>query len=114
RFGGDEFAILFRDINSYEQCEQLLIRLHQTLAEPYWIDNRRITISASSGVALYPMDNVDLDTLLRHADQAMYQAKMTGRNKSRLFNPELNQQVIQKHHVVQRLREALLNDEFVL
>lgn len=114
RFGGDEFAILFRDINSYEQCEQLLIRLHQTLAEPYWIDNQRIVISASSGIALYPMDNVDLDTLLRHADQAMYQAKITGRNTFRLFNPELNQQVIHKHYIVKRLREALLNDEFVL
>ncbi|MBN45722.1 MULTISPECIES: bifunctional diguanylate cyclase/phosphodiesterase [unclassified Methylophaga] len=114
RFGGDEFAILFRDISSYEQCEQLLTRLHQTLAEPYWIDNQRIVISASSGIALYPMDNVDLDTLLRHADQAMYQAKITGRNTFRLFNPELNQQVMQKHHVVHRLREALLNNEFVL
>jgi len=114
RFGGDEFAILFRDINSHEQCEQLLTRLHQTLAEPYWINNHRIVISASSGIALYPMDNVDLDTLLRHADQAMYQAKITGRNAFRLFNPELNQQVMQKHHVVHRLREALLNDEFVL
>jgi diguanylate cyclase (GGDEF)-like protein/PAS domain S-box-containing protein len=114
RFGGDEFAILFRDINSYEQCDQLLTRLHQTLAEPYWINNLRIMISASSGIALYPMDNVDLDTLLRHADQAMYQAKITGRNTFRLFNPEINQKVVHKHNVVQRLREALLKNEFVL
>lgn len=114
RFGGDEFAILFRDINSYDQCEQLLTRLHQTLAEPYWINNQRIIISASSGIALYPMDNVDLDTLLRHADQAMYQAKMTGKNNFILFNPDLNQQVIHTHRVIQRFREALLNNELIL
>lgn len=114
RFGGDEFAILFRDIMSYDQSEQLLTRLHQTLAEPYWINNQRIVISASSGLAIYPMDNVDLDTLLRHADQAMYQAKITGRNTFRLFNAEINQQVIQKHHKLKRLREALQNQEFVL
>lgn len=52
RFGGDEFAILFRDIMSYDQSEQLLTRLHQTLAEPYWINNQRIVISASSGLAI--------------------------------------------------------------
>lgn len=114
RFGGDEFAILFRDISSYSQCEQLLTRLHQTLAEPYWMGNERIVISASSGIALYPMDNIDLDILLRHADQAMYQAKISGRNRFCMFNSELNQRAIEKSQGLMMLRQALINDEFVL
>ncbi|WP_430009391.1 EAL domain-containing protein [Methylophaga lonarensis] len=114
RFGGDEFAILFRDLESYSQCELMLQRIHHALAKPYFINGQQIEISASSGVALYPQDDSDLDTLLRHADQTMYQAKLTGRNTYRLFNPEQNQQAIERHNLLVRLREALDAGEFEL
>lgn len=114
RFGGDEFAILFRDIESYSQCERMLDRIHQSLAEPYQVDNLQLKLSASSGVAIYPLDDADLDTLLRHADQAMYQAKLTGRNTYRLFNPQQNQQTIEKHALLGELRQAIKANELTL
>jgi diguanylate cyclase (GGDEF)-like protein len=114
RFGGDEFAILFRDLESYAQCERMLTRIHEALAEPYQVGNLQVQISASSGVAIYPLDDADLDTLLRHADQAMYQAKLTGRNTYRMFNPQQNQQTIEKHALLGELRRAVTENELRL
>ena len=114
RFGGDEFAILFRDLESYGQCERMLMRIHEALAEPYQIGNLQLKLSASSGVAIYPLDDADLDTLLRHADQAMYQAKLTGRNTYRLFNPQQNRQTIEKHALLGELRQAINDNQLTL
>ncbi len=114
RLGGDEFALLLGDMTSLEQCEQTLDRIHQAIAEPYRIAGETVLIAASSGVTLYPQDNSDPDTLLRHADQAMYQAKQQGRNRYFFFDPEQDQQV-QKHrnqlHVVE---DAFTRREFCL
>lgn len=114
RFSGDEFAIIFRDIESYAQCERMLERIHQSLAEPYQIGNLQLNLSASSGVAIYPLDDADLDTLMRHADQAMYQAKLTGRNTYRLFNPQQNRQTIEKHALLGELRQAINANQLTL
>ncbi|MCX4189658.1 EAL domain-containing protein [Methylophaga sp. OBS3] len=114
RLGGDEFAILFRDLESHIQCERMLTRIHEALAEPYYIDGLKLQLSASSGVAIYPLDDADLDTLLRHADQAMYQAKLVGRNTFRLFNPQQNQQAIEKHAIQGELRQAIAKDQLTL
>jgi len=114
RFGGDEFAILFRDLESYAQCERMLTRIHQALAEPYQVGNLQLKLSASSGVVIYPLDDADLDTLLRHADQAMYQAKLTGRNTYRLFNPQQNLQTIEKHALLGELRQAIKDNDLTL
>lgn len=114
RLGGDEFAILFRDLESHIQCERMLTRIHEALAEPYFIDGLKLQLSASSGVAIYPLDDADLDTLLRHADQAMYQAKLVGRNTFRLFNPQQNQQTIEKHALQGELRQAITKDQLRL
>jgi diguanylate cyclase (GGDEF)-like protein/PAS domain S-box-containing protein len=114
RFGGDEFAILFRDIESMSECEFMLRRIHESLGQPYNVNDLRLEISASSGVTFYPGDNADLDTLLRHADQTMYQAKLSGRNTYKLFNPAKNRQTMEKHQWLQAIREALDNDEFRL
>jgi len=114
RFGGDEFAILFRDIDSMSECEFMLRRIHESLAQPYNVNDLRLEISASSGVTFYPSDNADLDTLLRHADQTMYQAKLSGRNTYKLFNPAKNRQTVEKHQWLQHIRQAMANDEFSL
>lgn len=86
RLGGDEFCLLLGDIESLAECELLLNRLIDGLAQPYIIDACIHKISVSIGVTLYPIDNADFDTLLRHADQAMYQAKLEGKDKYVLFN----------------------------
>ncbi|WKJ91191.1 CHASE domain-containing protein [Methylomonas montana] len=85
RLGGDEFALLLSGIESREHCEQVLQRIHQAIVQPYEIDGQVVTIGVSSGVTLYPQDLSDGDSLLRHADQSMYQAKQHGRNRFEFF-----------------------------
>ena len=114
RQGGDEFALLFNDIESFAQCVQTLERIYDALAQPYIIDGTPHKITASTGVTLYPSDEGDIDTLLRHADQAMYQAKLEGKHRYHLFNPEHDQRTIQKHHQLEEIEHALENNEFQL
>lgn len=80
RLGGDEFVMLLEKLQSPQQCEETLKRIHAALAEVFIAGSKEIYISASSGVTLYPLDKDEPDILLRHADQAMYAAKQAGRN----------------------------------
>ncbi len=114
RQGGDEFILLLGSLDSLAQCEKLLQRIIASLAQPYIIDEHVISISASVGITLYPMDNADADTLMRHADQAMYQAKLAGRNRFYLFNTEQDQQSIKKNIQLKEIQQALSNNEFCL
>lgn len=114
RQGGDEFTLLLGDIETFAPCEQVLKRMLSALSKPYQIDDQIIDISASLGVTLYPKDAGDIDTLTRHADQAMYQAKLAGKNRFHLYNPELDQQVTLKHQKREAIQQALTNDEFRL
>ncbi len=114
RQGGDEFVLLLGDIASITQCKHILNRIIHSLTQPYLIDEQSITIGASMGVTLYPEDNSDLDTLMRHADYAMYQAKSMGRNRYRFFNPEQDQLNIQKNIQLEEIQKALENNELCL
>jgi len=114
RQGGDEFSLLLRDIESFAQCEQLLERIRQALAQPYLIDNKSHKVSISIGATIYPLDDADLDTLLRHADQAMYQAKLAGKDQHQLFNAISDQQITYKQTQRQEIKQALENKEFQL
>lgn len=86
RLGGDEFALLFGNLKDINELEIILQRMLGAVSASYLIKNNSIQISASIGVTVYPFDNADADTLLRHADQAMYQAKQAGRNRFQLFD----------------------------
>ncbi|NOQ64915.1 MAG: EAL domain-containing protein [Methyloprofundus sp.] len=114
RQGGDEFALLLRDIHSYQQCEQILEKIHTALAQDYLIEGQAHHITASTGVTLYPTDMGDIDTLLRHADQAMYLAKQAGRNRFYLFNTEESQEITYKHLRLEEIQQALIQHEFCL
>ncbi|WP_230874623.1 sensor domain-containing protein [Methylomonas sp. LL1] len=85
RLGGDEFALLLQDLQSQQQCEETLRRIHDALADPFILSSHPVWIGASSGVTVYPLDSAEPDILLRHADQAMYQAKHAGRNCYRIY-----------------------------
>lgn len=87
RIGGDEFVAVLVDLEQPLDWEPLLERLLQTAAAPVQIGELTLHVSASIGVTLYPEDNSDADILMRHADQAMYRAKQTGKNRYRLFEP---------------------------
>lgn len=84
------------------------------LSTPFAISGTSIAISASIGVTLYPTDGSDADTLLRHADQAMYTAKQAGRNRFHLFDPESDRRARARRDEVSRIRQGLIEGEFVL
>ncbi|NOQ16017.1 MAG: EAL domain-containing protein [Methyloprofundus sp.] len=114
RMGGDEFTLLLGDISTQEQCEQMLARLHRSLAHSFVVEGQEMLISASSGITLYPRDDADLDTLLRHADQAMYKAKLAGRNQYKFFDFAEDQQLVDKQQRLQEVQRALLQGEMHL
>ena len=114
RLGGDEFVILLSDIANREQLELVLQRLLETVSAPYVIGEHTLTISASIGVAVYPLDDVDADTLLRHADQAMYLAKQAGRNRIHWFDVANDRQVQTSQQTLARIKKALKNNELCL
>ncbi|HEX8978301.1 MAG TPA: PAS domain S-box protein [Parasulfuritortus sp.] len=114
RIGGDEFVLLLLGLERVEECEAALLRILDTIAQPLAIAGKRISLSASLGVTLYPEDDADADTLLRHADQAMYQAKESGKNRYHLFDPEHDRQLRLHRENQLRLAQALKQDEFEL
>jgi diguanylate cyclase (GGDEF)-like protein/PAS domain S-box-containing protein len=114
RQGGDEFTLLLGGIKSIIHCEQILSRIQNALVQPYVISEHSLEISASLGVTLYPTDNADLGTLLRHADQAMYQAKSAGKSQFHFFNAEQDHKVKEKTHLLDAIQQALINNDLVL
>lgn len=114
RQGGDEFALLISNVESQAHCEQTLERIHYALTKPIIVNEISHQISASSGYTIYPNDTGDIDTLLRHADQAMYQAKQSGRNRYLLFDAEQDQQTTQKQRQLNEIEQALNHHEFQL
>lgn len=115
RLGGDEFVLLLAGIDNITECEQALERLLRTIAATYTLaDGHTLNISASIGVTLYPSDNAEPDALLRHADQAMYQAKQGGRNRYYLFDPERDRQTRAHSEQLSRIETGLGNGEFEL
>jgi diguanylate cyclase (GGDEF)-like protein/PAS domain S-box-containing protein len=114
RIGGDEFVLLLSGISSTQECSQILDRILKAVNTPVRIDDTVMGVTASIGVSLFPDDNVDADTLLRHADQAMYQAKDAGKNRYCLFDIVSNQKAQTHRTYLDLLRGALLNEQFEL
>ncbi|WP_342620475.1 EAL domain-containing protein [Rhodoferax sp. GW822-FHT02A01] len=114
RLGGDEFVMLLDDIGTPEECVLVLNRILNAIKTPIAIDGNDILISCSIGVSLYPLDHADADALLRHADQAMYQAKAAGRNCFQLFDPESDLKAQAHQQFVERMHCALSAHEFCL
>lgn len=114
RLGGDEFALLLNDVSSAEHCETLINRIRHAIELPYHIDGNSISCSASIGITLYPLDNADADTLLRHADQAMYQAKVSGRQRHHMFDTQQDEQMSEQQNQFKSIEDALISDQLVL
>lgn len=114
RLGGDEFLLILCDIHDLSQLTPILDRLLASLSQPFAIMGQSFSISASIGVAVYPWDGADGDTLIRHADQAMYRAKQAGRNGYHLFDAEQDRQTRARLDELTRIRLALQQHEFTL
>ena len=90
RLGGDEFVVLLLGLDKGEECVSTLERLLVAIAQPINFQNSSCTVSASIGVSIYPLDDVDPDTLMRHADQAMYLSKQSGKNRFHIYDPAID------------------------
>jgi len=114
RLGGDEFALLLCNLQSVEECEQTLARLLTSIKTPFMLADETVHVSASIGYTLFPLDDSEPDTLLRHADHAMYQAKVSGGSHYHLFDTEHDRQTRGRRQERERIEAALPNGEFRL
>jgi EAL domain-containing protein (putative c-di-GMP-specific phosphodiesterase class I) len=115
RIGGDEFVAVLIDLDGVESCVPMLARLLEAAAAPVRLDDVVLQSSASVGVTFYPQANdVGADQLLRQADQAMYQAKMAGKNRYHVFDAAHDSSMRVHHDSLERIRLALQRHEFVL
>jgi len=114
RLGGDEFVAVLTDLAQVEDCEPVLERLLLAASESITVGDIVFNVSASIGVTLYPQDSVDADQLMRHADQAMYVAKESGKNRYHLFDTVQDDAVKAQRENLEAIRSALDNHQFVL
>ncbi|MEW5967016.1 MAG: EAL domain-containing protein [Pseudomonadota bacterium] len=114
RFGGDEFVVIVTDIEENADAELVAARLLRSLAESFHVGPTQIYSTASIGIALYPDDADSADSLLKHADTAMYQAKAQGGNRYLFYHAEQTARVVERLTLDTRLRQALDRNEFVL
>ena len=114
RLGGDEFIILLPGLHQPQDAEQVAQKLLECFRAPFQLDNHEFFISASIGISLYPKDGLDVATLVKNADAAMYQSKAKGRNRSEFYTRSLTFQVNERMAMEQELRRALERDELCL
>jgi diguanylate cyclase (GGDEF)-like protein/PAS domain S-box-containing protein len=115
RIGGDEFVAVLADLAEAADCVPMLTRLLAAAAQPVEVGELSLQVSASLGVTFYPQaDDVDADQMLRQADQAMYQAKLAGKNRYHAFDAEQDRSVRGHHESLERIRQALADKEFIL
>ncbi|MBI5923669.1 MAG: EAL domain-containing protein [Betaproteobacteria bacterium] len=113
RLSGDEFVLLLEDD---EVAQQVAVarKLLELFATPVRIDDQELAVTASIGISLYPDDGIDADTLLKHADRAMHNAKTEGRNTYRFFDPALSAGVLEHLRMEKALRSALAQGQLLL
>ncbi|MCA1860902.1 EAL domain-containing protein [Janthinobacterium sp. HSC-3S05] len=115
RLGGDEFVVILNGVGDAAAIAALLdTRLIPAMREPHQVEGNALYVSCSVGVAVYPDHGDDMDTLMRHADAAMYQAKSGGRDHARMFTPQMQEQQLQQLHLESDLRHAIERQELVL
>ncbi|HUW49728.1 MAG TPA: EAL domain-containing protein [Sulfuricella sp.] len=115
RLGGDEFVLLLSGLADDEECQSILNRTLKMIAAPYSLQNTlQRGISASIGVAIFPRDSLEPDTLLGFADHAMYAAKQAGKNRFQLLDSRIERRIKARHDTLRRIKSALDNGQFRL
>jgi len=115
RIGGDEFVAVLLDLSDVASSEPMLNRMLVAAAQSVYYDSLVLQVSASLGVTFYPQsEEIDADLLLRQADQAMYQAKLAGKNRYHVFDAEQDRNIRGHNESVEHIRHALIEREFVL
>ena len=114
RQGGDEFVVLLTEIDEVQDAVLTAEKIIETMARPHEVTGNQIHVTFSIGISIYPDDARDIETMLRNADTAMYQAKKTGRNHYHLYHPEMNARAVARQSAEQALHRALEENRFVL
>lgn len=114
RLGGDEFTVLLARIGEAGDAGDVARRLIAAAATPVEVDGRQVTVGVSIGIAVYPQDGADPETIMKNADAAMYQAKERGRNAFEFFSRDTNARALRELTLESRLREAVDRDELAL
>jgi diguanylate cyclase (GGDEF)-like protein/PAS domain S-box-containing protein len=115
RLGGDEFVAVLLGLNDAAAIDPVLTQLLEAVSEPVQVGESSLQLTASIGVTFYPQkEDVDADSLLRQADQAMYQAKLTGGNRYHIYDPDHDELVRGRHENLEHIRRAMAAREFLL
>lgn len=114
RHGGDEFVIGLTDVVDVDDASKAASTVQASLARAIFLGDTELSAMCSIGIALFPDDGADYESLLREADIAMYQAKESGRNAFRFFDPAMNANIQSNLLLLSNLRAALVRSEFVL
>ena len=114
RLGGDEFTLLFNDVQSSDAVAGVARKILQSLARPFKVEGHELFVTASIGISIYPNDGADVETLLKAADSAMYRAKELGRNQAQLFTASMNERYVRRLALEQSLHHALERGELEL
>lgn len=114
RLGGDEFAIIGLDLRAPSDAGEIAMRVVNSIAEPFLIEGHEFSISTSLGISIYPDDATDIEQLISHADDALYAAKRSGKNKFEFFNQESNALALRRLTLENHLRHSLERNELSL
>ena len=114
RHGGDEFLILLSEVDQADDAALIAEKIVASIAEPHLVAGHELTLTASVGIALYPEDGHDVQSLIMHADTAMYHAKNTGRNRIDLYRSDMETPEMRRSSIESELRSALDKNELEL
>jgi predicted signal transduction protein with EAL and GGDEF domain len=114
RLGGDEFTVVLSDVSDVTHIKKVASRILDSLSEPIALQSHNPVVTPSIGIALYPQDGTDADTLVRNADTAMYVAKAEGRACYRFYDEDMNSRAVEQLKMEEELRDAMHNNELEL
>ena len=114
RQGGDEFTIFLQDISAIEGIIQIAEKILAAAAEPLFVAGHEIHVTASIGITVFPIDDTNLESLLRNADTAMYRAKSLGKNNFQFYTAQMNTLIRERMEIENLLRHALARKEMLL
>jgi diguanylate cyclase (GGDEF)-like protein len=114
RLGGDEFTIIINEIKHHKDSAAVAEKILDALTHPFVLEGEEVFVTISIGIAGYPRCGSDPETLIRHADTALYRAKSEGRSNYQFFEAEMNQAVSERMNMINALRHAAKREEFFL
>ena len=114
RLGGDEFVILLTEMRTSEDAAISARRVNEALASPFFVKDVEVHLGCSVGISTYPEDGDDIETLLKHADAAMYHAKMKGKGRYQFYTSAINARALERLAMENSLRKALDKEQFFL